>query len=388
MKKPHKIETIVTHTGTNPRAHKGVVNPPVYHASTITFESYAHLSGKLPTPYQYGRRGTDGDRYLRDSINALECAAESLLAPSGLLAINMILMAHARSGVHFLISDNCYQPVRHFCDVVLTKFGVKIDYFNPMDSEAFAKKFKPETEFVWFESPGTMTFEVCDLPKLVSIVKNNRGVKCGIDNTWSGGMFLKPLNMGVDYSAQAGTKYIVGHSDVMLGTIACRTMEDYNFLFAFHYAHGAHTAPDDIYLAHRGLRTIAVRMQYQQTAALKIAQFLAKHKRVKRVLHPALPSCEGHEFWARDFSGSSGLFSFILKEECNDEQMGKILDNMDYFAMGYSWGGYESLMIPGKFTRTQSQWNEKGQMFRLNIGLEAVDDLIEDLDRALKRAFA
>ncbi len=386
--KSQKFGTMLTHSGTNPRAHKGVVNPPVYHASTITFESYQHLIGNKPVEYHYGRRGTDGDRYLRNSINYLENAAESLLAPSGLLAINLVLLTFAQKGAHILITDNCYAPVRHFADAVLQKMGIEISYFDPMNIEHFKKQIQKNTKLVWLESPGTMTFEVCDLPKIVDFCKNKK-IKTGIDNTWSGGYFLKPLDFGVDYSCQAGTKYIVGHSDVMLGTIACKTMADYDAVFATYYALGSSVAPDDIYLAHRGLRTMEVRMNHQEKSALTIANFLKKHPKVSKVYHPALSDCVGHEFWERDFTGSSGLFSFILKDSLNETQMGKVLDEMAYFAMGYSWGGYESLMIPARFIRSHSpnheNWHEKGQMFRVNIGLEATEDLITDLDKALSR---
>ncbi len=380
-----KKDTRLTHAGLDPHNNHGVVNPPVYHASTILYPTVEALEQAERTPFEgtrYGRRGTPTTFALEEAVAALEGGYRSIAVPSGLSAITTALMAFLKSGDHLLMVDTTYQPTRAFCNTVLAGFGVETTYYDPMAD--IGPLLRPNTKVVFLESPGSQTFEVQDVPAAAKAARAAGAVSM-IDNTWSAGLYFSPFEHGVDISIQAATKYIVGHSDVMLGTITTtkdtfvRTKRAASLL-------GTSAAPDDCYLALRGLRTLSVRLARHQESALAIARWLENRPEVAHVLHPALPNCPGHEIWKRDFTGSNGLLSVVL-EDYAKEAVTAMLDGMRLFSMGYSWGGYESLIIP--FTphtaRTATKWLPSGPCLRLHCGLEDVSDLMEDLEKGFER---
>ena len=380
-----KKDTRLTHAGLDPHNNHGVVNPPVYHASTILYPTVEALEQAERTPFEgtrYGRRGTPTTFALEEAVTALEGGYRSIAVSSGLSAITTALMAFLKSGDHLLMVDTTYQPTRAFCNTVLAGFGVETTYYDPMAD--IGPLLRPNTKVVFLESPGSQTFEVQDVPAAAKAARAAGAVSM-IDNTWSAGLYFRPFKHGVDISIQAATKYIVGHSDVMLGTIT--TTED-TFVRTKRAASllGTSAAPDDCYLALRGLRTLSVRLARHQESALVIARWLENRPEVAHVLHPALSSCPGHEIWKRDFTGSNGLLSIVL-EDYPKESVTAMLDGMRLFSMGYSWGGYESLIIP--FTphtaRTATQWLPDGPCLRLHCGLEDVSDLMEDLEKGFER---
>jgi len=380
-----KKDTRLTHAGLDPHANHGVVNPPVYHASTILYPSVEALEQADRTPFEgtrYGRRGTPTIFALEEAVAVLEGGHRSIAVPSGLSAITTALMALLKSGDHLLMVDTTYQPTRRFCDTVLTGFGVETTYYDPMaDIEPL---LRPNTKAVFLESPGSLTFEVQDIPAAAAAARATGAISV-IDNTWSAGFHLSPFKHGVDISIQAATKYIVGHSDVMLGIITT-TEDTYTRVKRAASLLGVTAGPDDCYLALRGLRTLSVRLARHEATALKIAKWLQVRPEVSRVLHPALPGCPGHEIWKRDFSGSNGLLSIVLHPYPNDA-LTAMLDGMRLFAMGYSWGGYESLIIPfdASTARSATSWSTSGTCLRLHCGLEDAADLIEDLERGFER---
>lgn len=380
-----KKDTRLTHAGLNPHANHGVVNPPVYHASTIVYPTVEALEHADRTPFEgtrYGRRGTPTTFALEQAVAVLEGGYRSVAVPSGLSAITTALMAFLKSGDHLLMVDTTYQPTRRFCDTVLKGFGVDTTYYDPMAD--IGPLLQPHTKVVFLESPGSLTFEVQDVPATTAAARAVGAVSI-IDNTWSAGLYFQPFEHGVDISVQAATKYIVGHSDVMLGLIT--TSED-TFVRAKRAASllGTSAGPDDCYLGLRGLRTLRVRLERHQETALTVVKWLAHRPEVARVLHPALPSCPGHEVWKRDFSGSNGLLSIVL-EDYPKEAVTAMLDGMELFAMGYSWGGYESLIIPfdPAAARSATSWPHGDPCLRLHCGLEDAADLIEDLEKGFER---
>ena len=380
-----KKDTRLTHAGLDPYANHGVVNPPVYHASTIVFPTVEALEHADRTPFEgtrYGRRGTPTTFALERAVAVLEGGYRSVAVPSGLSAITTALMAFLKSGDHLLMVDTTYQPTRRFCDTVLKGFGVETTYYDPMAD--IGPLLRPATKVVFMESPGSLTFEVQDVPAAAAAARAAGAVSI-IDNTWSAGLYFQPFEHGVDISVQAATKYIVGHSDVMLGLI---TASEDTFVCVKRAASllGASAGPDDCYLALRGLRTMSVRLARHQETALTIAKWLERRPEVARVLHPALPGCPGHEVWKRDFTGSNGLLSVVL-EDYPKEAVTAMLDGMELFAMGYSWGGYESLIIPFDPAATRSATCRTGgdPCLRLHCGLEDAADLIEDLEKGFER---
>ncbi len=380
-----KKDTRLTHAGLDPHGNHGVVNPPVYHASTILYPTVAALEQADRTPFEgtrYGRRGTPTTFALEQAVAVLEGGYRSIAVPSGLSAITTALMAFLKSGDHLLMVDTTYQPTRRFCDTVLAGFGVETTYYDPMGD--VAPLLRPNTKVVFLESPGSLTFEVQDIPAAAAAARA-AGAVAMIDNTWSAGILLSPFRHGVDVSVQAATKYIVGHSDVMLGLITT-TEETYVRLKRAASLLGVAAGPDDCYLALRGLRTLSVRLSRHQATGLEIAEWLEDRPEVARVLHPALPGCPGHEIWKRDFSGSNGLLSIVL-HPCPKEAVRAMLDGMRLFAMGYSWGGYESLIIPfdAGAARSATAWAAAGPCLRLHCGLEDATDLIEDLEGGFER---
>jgi cysteine-S-conjugate beta-lyase len=378
-------ETMLTHVGRDPFANHGIVNPPVYHASTILYPTLAALEEADRTPYEgtrYGRRGTPTTFALEEAVAALEGGYRAVALPSGLAAISTALLAFLGAGDHLLMVDTTYGPVRRLCDVMLKGLGIETTYYDPLADPA--PLVRPNTRVVYLESPGSLTFEVQDVGRAAAAARAAGAVSI-LDNTWSAGLLLRPFDLGVDVSIQAATKYIVGHSDVMLGTITTSESHWLRVRRASAMLGGA-AAPDDCYLALRGLRTLAVRLARHQQTALTVARWLEACPEVARVLHPALPSCPGHDVWRRDFAGANGLLSVVLKP-VGRAGLAAMLDGMRLFRMGFSWGGFESLIIPfdPRPVRTPGLWTDPGPCLRLHCGLEDADDLIADLDAGLAR---
>jgi len=383
MKKQTKLVT----AGRNPEANHGIINPPVYHASTVLFPTVAALDEATANRYDcvyYGLTGTPTTFALQEAIAELEGYPHAVAVPSGLAAIVAALLAFLKKGDHLLMTDSTYGPTRRFCDGMLKRFGVETTYYDPMIGAGISELMRPQTKVVFTEAPGSLTFEVQDLPAICQAAHAG-GAKVILDNTWGAGIYLSAPAMGVDVSVQAVTKYIGGHSDLMMGSIAMSDEDKLSIRNAVSdLGYGA--SPDDCFLALRGMRTMNARLSIHQESALQLAHWLDQRPEVARVLHPALPSCPGHEFWKRDFTGSSGLFGFVLKDDFSKAQVAAMLDNMDMFAMGYSWGGFESLIVPYGTTppRTALPWTS-GQLIRIHAGLEAVEDLTADLEAGFVR---
>jgi cysteine-S-conjugate beta-lyase len=390
--KSKKPDTLLAHAGRDPAGNFGVVNPPVYHASTIIHRSVAELEKAQKNRYGvdqvvYGRYGTPTTFALEQAVAALEGGPRAIAYCSGAAACYSALLAFVKAGDHVLVTDSVYGPVRAFCNNFLKRFGVETTFYDPVLGQDIAKLFKPNTKLLYMESPGSLTFEVQDVRALVVAAKA-KGVKTALDNTWAAPLFFKPLALGVDVEIIAGTKYIVGHSDAMMGLVV--SSED-SFLPLREAATqmGNHAAPDDCYLALRGLRTAGVRLRQHEKTALALVRWLEKRKEVERVLHPALASHPGHDLWRRDFTGSSGLFSFVLKPGTPKHAVDALLDGMELYGMGFSWGGFESLLVPvfPEHLRSAVKW-QSGPVLRLHAGLEDVDDLIADLESGFKRLAA
>ena len=310
----------------------------------------------------------------------------TLLAPSGLAAIAIVDLAFLRSGDHVLIPDNVYRPSRELAQRLLSGLGIAADYYDPMDNAGIAGQIRANTRLLWIEAPGSITMEVPDVPALVTAAMA-RGVITAIDNTWSAGIYFRAFEKGIDISVQAVTKYIGGHSDLLMGSVTARNAELFDRIAPVRRLLGMGVGPDDVYLALRGLPTMLARLNAHETATLQIAGWLRSRPEVKRVLHPAFPECPGHENWKRDFTGSSGLFSFILHERYATDSVDALVDGLRWFKIGYSWGGVASLAVP---YRRETLFNaggrgEPGHLVRLNIGLEAPADLIMDLEAGLGR---
>jgi cysteine-S-conjugate beta-lyase len=374
-------ETRLVVGGRDPFAYHGFVNPPVYHASTVLYPSADDLIAHRAR-YQYGRRGTPTSEALEGALQALEgprCAGVALV-PSGLSAVSTALLAALKSGEQVLVTDSAYRPTRTFCDGVLARLGVETTYYDPLIGAGIAGLFRPNTRAVFVEAPGSQTFEMQDVPAIAAAA-HERGVTVLMDNTWATPLYFQAFAKGVDLSIQAGTKYIGGHSDVMLGTISAnaslwpRLKETVTTM-------GLCVGPDDMYLALRGLRTLGVRLERHRQSALTIADWLRERPEVRRVLHPAMADDPGHAIWRRDFTGSSGLFSIVLKPIA-DAAVRAFLDALELFGMGFSWGGYESLVILFDCAgyRTATRWAPGGPALRFHVGLEDPNDLITDLER-------
>lgn len=382
-----KDDTRVVTAGRDPHSNHGIVNPPVYHASTVLFPTLEALQkgrGKDPRQVVYGRIGTPTTHSLQDAYAALEGADMAVATGSGKAAIVTALLACLESGDHLLVADSAYLPTRTFADGMLRSFGVETSYYDPAAGEDIAARMQPNTRAVYTESPGSLTFEVQDLPAIAAVA-HERGAVVINDNTWSGGYFLKPFDLGVDIVVQAGTKYIVGHSDAMCGLVAARGAWCERVWRTFQEL-GSCIGPDDAYLAQRGLRTIAVRLQRHHETGLRLAAWLRRHPDVVRVLHPGLDSDPGHALWTRDFTGASGLFGVLLAPTSR-QALAAMVDGLTLFGMGWSWGGYESLLVPvdPSSSRTAVPWIAEGQLLRIHAGLEDADDLIADLDAAFER---
>jgi cystathionine beta-lyase len=374
-------ETRVVTAGRDPASYHGFVNPPVYHASTVLYPSaedfLAHRSR-----YQYGRRGTPTTEALELALQELEgpgCAGVSLL-PSGLAAISTALLSVVHAGDHILVTDSAYGPTRNFCQSILTRLGVTTTYYDPLIGAGIADLLQPNTRAVYLESPGSLSFEMQDTAAIAAAA-HAKGAIVLTDNTWASPLYFRPLDHGVDLAIQAGTKYIGGHSDVMLGTVAASeaTVESLRKTVRLT---GLCVGPDDVYLGLRGLRTIAVRLARHDQSARAVARWLQQRPEVLRIVHPALESHPGHVIWKRDFTGACGLFSIVLKP-VPQAAVYAFLDELELFGIGASWGGYESLAIPFDCApaRSATRWEPGGPTVRFHIGLEAVEDLVADLER-------
>jgi cysteine-S-conjugate beta-lyase len=381
-------ETKLVALGRDPAAHHGAVNTPVYHVSTVLHSSIASLRAAQAARERdervmvYGRTGTPTSFAFEDAVAALEGGHRCQAYPSGLSAVSAALLAFVKAGDHVLVSDSVYAPTRFFCDRALRRFGVETTYYDPLIGAGIAAQLRPNTAVVMVESPGSHTFEVQDIPAIAAAAHGpGRSTHAVVlaDNTWASPLYCRPLALGADVSIQAATKYIVGHSDANLGA-ATATEQAWPALLRTARQMGLCAGPDDINLAQRGLRTLAVRLSRHQESALAVAAWLQTRPEVKRVLYPALPSDPGHALWRRDFTGASGLFSIELRP-CSDAAVAAMVDNLELFGIGYSWGGFESLIVPyepEKF-RTATPWRGHGPLLRLHIGLEAVEDLLADL---------
>ncbi len=378
--------TEVVHLGRAPFEHHGFVNPPVYRGSTVLYETLEALKSRKQK-YTYGRRATPTTRALEEAIVHLEGGAATILTSSGLGAVSTAILAFAEAGDHILITDSVYQPARAFADRLLKRLGVETTYYDPTIGAGVARHFRPNTRLIVVESPGSQTFEMQDIPAIAAVARANN-VWVIADNTWATPLFCKPLALGADVSIQAATKYIVGHADAMLGAVTANARAAKHVDNAKE-ALGTCPGSEETYLGLRGLRTLDVRLERHQRSGLAVAEWLAGRAEVDRVLHPALPGHPGHDIWKRDFTGATGLFTIVLKPVA-EKSLAAFLDGLKLFGMGYSWGGFESLVIPFDPTsyRTATQWTGPGPALRFHVGLEAVEDLIADLAAGFKRMAA
>ncbi|MGB3142263.1 MAG: cystathionine beta-lyase [Aestuariivirga sp.] len=362
-------------------AEHGIVNPAVYHASTITFPTVKTLLER-DQPYTYGRKGTPTSRALETAIAALEGGHDCKVSSSGLAAVTTTLLAFLKAGEHVLIPDTVYHPVRQLCDSILKGLGIETTYYDPLIGRGIAGLIRANTKVVYCESPGSQTMEVQDIPAIADVAHGKNCIVI-LDNTWAGGFYFDAFAHGCDVSVQAATKYIVGHSDAMLGSTVCNEKTWEQFKQAFEVM-GQFAGPDDMYLALRGLRTMSVRLERHMRNATAVAEWLRGRSEVESVMYPALSNDPGHQIWKRDFTGASGLFSVVLKPT-SDQSVAAMLDGLSLFGMGFSWGGFESLVVPFKPVRTATTWTAPGPCLRLHIGLESPDDLIVDLKQGFER---
>ncbi len=387
--KDRRQDTIIAHAGRKPSENQGVVNPPVYHASTITFPTLEEYETRDRPPYrgpQYGRSGTPTQFAFEEATTALHDGHKTIAFPSGLAAIAGAVNSFVKHGDHILVADSVYGPTRsRVCGTILARTGVDVEFYDPQIGAGIADLIRETTAAVYMESPGSLTFDMQDVPAIAAAARE-RGVVTMIDNTWSSGYFFKPIQHGVDVVIEAATKYTVGHSDAMLGTVTVASEEHYQLIKGIANSYGYHAAPDDCYLGQRGLRTIGVRLDRHFSNALKVATWLETRPEVTRVLYPALPNNPGHEIWKRDHTGASGLFGVELIDAPKDA-VSAMLNDYAFFGIGASWGGYESLVLPaypGKL-RTARPWSGSGPVVRYHIGLEDPDDLMEDLAAGFDR---
>ena len=383
------VNTRLSHIGHTPSDYYGFVNPPVVHASTVLFPNAKTMETR-EQKYTYGTRGTPTTDALCEAIDALEGSAGTILVPSGLAAVTVPFLGFLSAGDHALIVDSVYFPTRHFCDTMLKRLGVSVDYYDPMIGAGIESLIKPNTRLVHTEAPGSNTFEMQDI-SAISAVAHRHGCVVTMDNTWATPLYFKPLDHGVDISIHAATKYPSGHSDILMGTVSANAAH-WEQLQETNITLGVCGSPDDSYQILRGLRTMGVRLDRHQESTLTIARWLEQREDVARVLHPALPSFQGHDLWKRDFTGSSGIFSIVLKAESPDRFKPKahaFLDALSLFGLGYSWGGYESLAVHvGLSDRRICKAPTEGPVIRLQIGLEDVADIRRDIEAGLAAAAA
>ncbi|MGZ5143272.1 MAG: cystathionine beta-lyase [Burkholderiales bacterium] len=384
MNKKRKQDTVLIHSGRDPQKHAGLVNTPVFRGSTVLFpdvESYEHRDPDNYKVMRYGIHGTPTTFALEEAVAKLEGAYAAVAVPSGLAAIVAALAGFAKTGAHILVSDSVYGPTRNFCERRLRPFGVDIEYYDPLAGAGISKLINSNTTAIYCEAPGSLTFEMQDIPAIAAAA-HARKIPVLADNTWGTPLFFPAFDRGVDVSIHAATKYIGGHSDTMMGIVSTneqcwlpvrRAVADYGYC----------VSPDDCFLALRGLRTIGVRMRHQQQSALKVARWLESLPDVARVLYPALESDPGHSIWKRDFQGAASLFGVVLKPT-GDSPVAALINALELFGIGSSWGGFESLAIRAdvRKIRTATDWKADGPLLRFHIGLEDPDDLIADLEQA------
>jgi cystathionine beta-lyase len=383
--KTFRPRTVLIHAGRDPMAHFGAVNPPIYRASTILHPTVEALEGKKQ-PYTYGRRGTPTSKALEDAITELAGGAVSVLTPSGLSAVAVAVMAVVGAGDHVLMCDAAYEPSCSLVLRTLRRFGVEMNFYSPtVDRQGLEQLIRDKTKAIFVESPGSLTFEMQDIPMIASAAKA-RGAAVIADNTWASPLLCRPLSLGADLSIEAGTKHIVGHADASIGIVTANA-DWAEKLKATHGALGMCAGPDDIYLAQRGLRTLGVRLAQHEANARALIAWLRKRPEVEKVLYPGLEDDPGHALWRRDFSGACGLFGVCLRP-MSKPALAAMLDGLELFGMGYSWGGYESLIVPAHPHRAVKPYTGEGPLLRIHAGLEDADDLIADLDAGFARAKA
>lgn len=379
--------TEVVHLGRDPRQHLGAINTPVYRASTILFDTVADYEAAQRGEYKglvYGLHGLPTVTDLQDAVAELDGGHGALAVPSGLAATTLPLLALASAGDHVLVTDSVYGPTRRFCDNHLTRLGVEVSYYAPLTGAGIERDMRPNTRIVFAESPGSLTFEVQDIPAIAAAA-HARGALLLLDNTWGTPLHFRAFDHGVDVSLHAGTKYLGGHSDLLIGLIVASeaTLPRLHRLWT---DTGVTASSDDCFLALRGLRTLAVRLARHQASALRIAAWLREQGEVAEVVYPALPGARGHELWKRDFTGACGLFGVILRPVAK-ARVDAMLNGLRWFKLGVSWGGFESLVLPVNIgsARTVTRWEPGGPYLRLHVGLEDPDDLIADLADGLAR---
>ncbi|OOF36489.1 cystathionine beta-lyase [Rodentibacter heidelbergensis] len=394
MAKNHSLSTTLIHAGRNKRFAQGAVNPVIQRASSLVFDTIAEKKHCTKNRYKgelfYGRRGTLTHFALQDLMCEMEGGAGCYLYPCGAAAVTNAILSFVKSGDHILMSGAAYEPTQDFCNIVLKKMQVDTTYYDPLMGESIAQLIQPNTTVLFLEAPSSLTMEVPDIPAIVKAARAvNPDIVIMIDNTWGAGVLFKALEYGIDISIQAGTKYLVGHSDVMIGT-AVANARTWDHLREHSYLMGQMVDADSAYTTARGIRTLMVRLKQHHESSLKIAKWLSEQPQVKAVYHPALPSCPGHEFFQRDFQGASGLFSFELIQRLTDEQVAQFMDHFKLFTMAYSWGGFESLILcnqPEEIAKIRPNITRKlaGSLIRVHIGFEDPDELIEDLKAGFER---
>lgn len=376
-------DTILTHGGRASDEHLGFVNMPVFRGSTILFKTLDELED-YKAPYRYGRNDNPTTRALADLVSELEGAAGTVIAPSGLSAVSTALLSAVSAGDELLVSDSAYEPTRTFASEALARFGVTTKFYDPRAGSGVAELFTDRTKAIFVETPGSLTFEMQDLPAIAAAA-HARDITVIVDNSWATPLFHRPLEHGADMVMHAATKMFVGHSDAMVGTVSANE-KHWNRLRRTHRLFGVAISPDDSYLTLRGMRTLGVRMKHHNEQSLAFAEWMQGQPEVEEVYHPALPGHPDHAIWKRDFTGSGSLFAFRLRQRPR-EALAAMVNGFALFGMGYSWGGYESLCIPFNphNIRTAVAWDVPGQMFRVHVGLESLADLKADMAAALER---
>ena len=394
MSEHHTLSTTLVHAGRKKRFTQGAVNPVVQRASSLVFDTIADKKHCTKNRYKgelfYGRRGTLTHFALQDLMCEMEGGAGCYLYPCGAAAVTNAILSFVETGDHVLMTGAAYEPTQDFCNVILKKMHIDTTYYDPMIGADVAKLVQPNTKVLFLESPSSLTMEVPDIPAIVKAVRAvSPEIVIMIDNTWAGGVLFKALEHGIDISIQAGTKYLVGHSDIMIGT-AVANARTWDKLREHSYLMGQMVDADSAYTTARGIRTLGVRLKQHHESSLKVAKWLSEHPQVKAVYHPALPNCPGHENFKRDFTGASGLFSFELHKRLNDEELSDFMDHFELFTMAYSWGGFESLILcnqPEEIAKIRPGIERKltGSLIRVHIGFEDTDELIADLQAGFDR---